>query len=161
MSTSAPAVFSDDRVYRYSLYRPVDLSFGQGTLVGILCNPSKADETRDDPTIRRWLGFARRWGFRDTFIVNLFAFRATDPKDMMAAHNPVGPDNDDSILLHATEADRVVCAWGNRGAHLQRSSWVRALLQEVDLYYLRLNGTGEPEHPLYIPGTTMPRLWTP
>ncbi len=147
------AAFSEARVYRFSLYRDAD-PLGRGTVTWILLNPSTADELQDDPTIRRCISFARRWGFRDTEIVNLFAFRATDPEDMKAADDPVGEGNDAAILLHASEADRVVCGWGDHGSYRGRARHVRDLLGDYDLTALKINASGEPKHPLYVAGDT-------
>src|SRR5262245_34051042 len=90
MAIHASARFSRDRRYRYSLSR----RFGDGpTSVFIMLNPSTADAERDDPTIRKCVGFCRRWGVGELHVVNLFAFRAVSPFDMKKADDPVGPRN--------------------------------------------------------------------
>ena len=111
-------------------------------------NPSTADETEDDPTIRRCIAFARSWGYGGLCMANLFAYRATKPAIMMAAENPVGEANDEWLLNLASGAGVVVAAWGNDGGHLSRSQSVRRLLP--NLHYLKLNRSGEPAHPLYL-----------
>ena len=118
-------------------------------------NPSTADESVDDPTLRRTMDFARRWGFGGVGNGNLFAFRATDPKAMMAARDPVGPENDRWLQRLATQAGLVVAAWGNDGGFQGRSAVVRGYLP--NLHCLKLNASGEPAHPLYQRADTQPR----
>jgi hypothetical protein len=120
-------------------------------------NPSTADETTDDPTVRRCIAFARDWGYGALCMTNLFAFRATRPEDLKSAAGPVGLENDHFLLRHAARAGIVVAAWGNHGAHLGRGAQVRALLPH--LHCLRRTGTGHPAHPLYLPKTLRPVPW--
>ena len=75
-------------------------------------NPSTADETNDDPTIRRCIAFAREWGYARLHMANLFAFRATEPRDMMNASDPIGPENDKHLLTLANDSILTVAAWG-------------------------------------------------
>lgn len=140
------ALFSPCRRYRYALWRrwndrPADLVF-----IGL--NPSTADETQDDATVKRCVQFARVWGYGGLCVANLFAFCARDPKEMMAAADPIGPDNDAWLLKLSGQASLVIAAWGNHGAFLQRSVRVRGLLP--GLQCLRRNASGEPSHPLYL-----------
>ena len=118
-----------------------------------MLNPSTADEVKLDPTCSRARDYAERWGFGGIYITNIFAWRATDPEAMKAAADPVGRGNDAAIVRAARQSALVVCAWGNHGAFLERSSRVRALLkkQKIQLHALRLNAGGEPAHPLYLP----------
>jgi hypothetical protein len=78
---------------------------------------------------------------------------------MKAARDPVGRGNDRAIVEAAHEAAIVVCAWGNHGAHRSRSSQVRELLRGTALHALRMNGSGEPAHPLYLPAALQPKPW--
>ena len=146
------ATFSPDRVYRYGLARTWAPELPTLLLVGL--NPSTADETRDDPTIRRCLGFARSWGYGRLIVANLFAFRATHPRELRRAADPVGPDNDTWLLRYAARAERIVAAWGNDGCYQGRDRAVRALLP--DLYCIRRNRSGQPAHPLYLPAELRP-----
>ncbi|MEP0894347.1 DUF1643 domain-containing protein [Leptolyngbya boryana FACHB-1624] len=80
-------------------------------------NPSTADETHDDPTIRRCTKFAKDWGYSGLCMTNLFAYRATDPKEMIASVDSIGLENDQYLLEYAARAGIVVAAWGNHGTH--------------------------------------------
>lgn len=145
------ARFSEDRVFRYEL--EIEFGAGDGTVNFIMLNPSTADEFKNDPTVERCERRAREWGYRRLIVTNLFAFRATDPRAMKAAVDPVGPGNDAAILAAAKESDLVIAAWGNHGSHLGRADVVRAALrsQRVRLKCLRVSKSGHPAHPLYLP----------
>lgn len=140
-------------MYRYTLRRSWDTQLPVVLFVGL--NPSTADETHDDPTIRRCMGFARRWGYGGLIVVNLFAFRATNPRALRGANDPVGPENDAWILRGQAEAERVVTAWGNGGTFRGRAEEVLPRLREP--YALGINQSGQPVHPLYVRGNVMLR----
>ena len=148
--SASPARFSPDRVYRYRLERVVaPLAFG--TVCFILLNPSTADEEMDDPTIRRCMGYVKSWGFRRLVVVNLFAYRATDPREMMKTSNPWGEENGPEIGRAAIAADLVVGGWGAHGAfkNTGRNTVEMLRLRHVNIYALGLTKGGEPVHPLY------------
>jgi hypothetical protein len=142
------AVFSPDGIWRYELRRVWDPTGEMVAFVGL--NPSTADLTHDDPTVRRCLGFARSWGYGGLIMLNAFAFRATDPLVMRAASDPVGPDNDAYLRAAAAEASEVVAAWGNHGRLAGRSGQVVAMLGPMSA--LGITKRGEPRHPLYVRG---------
>jgi hypothetical protein len=123
-----------------------------------MLNPSTADEAKLDPSCTRARVYAEKWGYGGLIVTNLFSFRETNPQKMKAAPDPIGPGNDAAILRAAKEAAIVVCAWGNHGAHNGRSSEVMDFLKngKIALHVLRLNGSGEPAHPLYLPGNLRP-----
>lgn len=123
-------------------------------------NPSTADATQDDPTIRRCREFTRAWGFATMVMCNLFAFRATDPRVMKAALDPIGPENDRTLINVARGAAIVICAWGPHGTHMNRDQAVRAILPADKLRYLRLTQDGHPGHALYLPAHLDPQPWT-
>lgn len=159
MATSgsgAWARFDSARCYRYALGRA--WGGGEGRVAWIMLNPSAADEVRDDPTIRRCVGFARSWGFRSLEVVNLFAWRTADPAELRRAAAPVGPANDAAIREAVRRASMVVAAWGVHGGLLQRSSRVLDLLAEegTRVCCLGLTRAGSPRHPLYVPGGVQP-----
>jgi len=149
------AVFSPCRTYRYALSRVWAADKPYALFIGL--NPSTADETLDDPTIRRCISFASDWGYGGLVMANLFAYRATAPADMMASQDPVGADNDRWLVDLAAQAGVVVAAWGNHGAFQQRSAQVRQIIPE--LHYLKLNQSGEPAHPLYLSSSIVPVPW--
>ncbi|EIL88581.1 hypothetical protein UU9_12558 [Rhodanobacter fulvus Jip2] len=146
--------------YRYLLTRT--LADGAGTCVFVMLNPSTADHTVDDQTIRQCIGFAGAWRFRRVEVVNLFAWRATLPRDMLAAIDPVGPAGDDWLLRAARGGDRIVCAWGEHGRHRGRGDTVRRLLIDNghQLHHLGLTkGHQQPRHPLYLARDTALQVW--
>lgn len=152
------AVYSDCERYRYLLTRV--WSPGQRALF-IMLNPSTATEVQNDPTVERCERRARALGFGAFRVTNIFAFRATDPRVMRAAPDPVGPGNDAAILQSLGWADAVVCAWGNHGLHLDRGARVEAMLRAAGapLTHLGLTGQGQPRHPLYIGYDRQPEPW--
>ena len=143
------------RQYRYSLWRIWDRSRPPVMFIGL--NPSTADARLDDPTLVRCIGFAKDWGYGGVYTANLFAYRATDPMEMKAATAPIGPDNDRVISELATRVSKVIAAWGNHGVWMGRAGAVRQLVPE--LHYLKLNRSGQPAHPLYLPKNLKPRRW--
>lgn len=144
------ATFDESGLYRYRLSR----RWAQGgtRAAFVMLNPSTADARRDDPTIRRCIGFAQRWGCAAVSVVNLFALRATHPPTLFAADDPVGPDNDRHIRRVCRETDVVVAAWGVHGARLGRDGAVLALLEGLELQCLGTTRGGHPLHPLYVRG---------
>ncbi len=148
------ATLSPCRAYRYALWR----RWGRGPYAMFIgLNPSTADETNDDPTIRRCIGFARAWGYEALCMTNLFAYRATQPADMKKAADPVGWENDGALKMLARDAGVVVAAWGAHGTFKGRDQSVR--LGVPNLHYLRLTKDGHPGHPLYLPADLKPQLW--
>jgi hypothetical protein len=124
-----------------------------------MLNPSTADEFQLDPTCARARSYAERWGYGALIVTNVFGWRATDPNAMKAVKDPVGPGNDAAIVRAAKEAAIVVCAWGNHGAHNERSARIKELLKGFKLHALRVNANGEPALALYLPGKLTPSAW--
>lgn len=89
-------------------------------------------------------------------MVNLFAYRATEPKDLRKADDPVGPDNDAILLAIAAKGPDVICAWGSN-ADPARAFAVRRIFQRRTLHCLGLTKSGQPKHPLYVAAAT-PRV---
>lgn len=139
--------------YRYALGRRLGL-LGSGRLLAICLNPSTADETTDDPTVRRLMGIGRREGFAELVVANLFALRSTDPTALRNHPDPVGhPLNDVWIAKLADDADKIVVAWGNHGALRSRDVAVRKLLEDHELWCLgATTKEWQPRHPLYLRG---------
>ena len=158
-ASDSGAIFSECRRWRYLLWRRWDESKPAANF--LMLNPSTADEVRLDPTCLRARDYAERWGYGALIVTNVFAWRATEPKRLLAARDPVGKGNDRAIMRAAREAQIVVCAWGNHGGHLGRSTQVMEILKAngVLLHALRVNATGEPAHPLYLPRRLWPMRW--
>ena len=156
------ATISECGKYRYQLAR----RWGEGPVATfIMLNPSTADAEIDDATIRKCMGFAHRWGMSGLMVGNLFAYRATKPRDMMKAHDPVGPSNQEHLERMCHEAGAsgnggiVICAWGANGSYMQQDQtflgWCDGLWL-IKPKALRLTGKGMPEHPLYVPYDVKP-----
>lgn len=154
--TQAGATFSDDRIYRYVLWR----KWSAGRVLNmILTNPSKADEHDNDPTVERQVRRAQRLDFGKLVITNAHAFCATDSEDMKRAKEPTGPDNDAHVLREAKAADMVIVGWGHDGEHRGREVQMIGLLKTagIPLFALRIGKNGTPHHPLYIPYNVQPQ----
>jgi hypothetical protein len=145
------ATISDCGIYRYKLWRTWDGTLPPVTFV--MLNPSTADHERDDPTIRRCLDFARRWGCGSLRVVNLFALRSPDPAALRTAADAVGPENDGTIL-EACGAGLTVAAWGAHPFAVRRVRRVLELLNGAGarLRCLGVTKEGHPRHPLYVKG---------
>lgn len=149
------AVLSECRLYRYSLTRTWDESRERVLFVGL--NPSTADENRDDPTLRRCIGFAKRWGYGGLILVNLFAFRATDPSELLSTADPVGPENDAAIASALKLVNQTIVAWGTKGELLNRD--IEILKQISQPYCLGKSKNGFPRHPLYMRKSLRPKKY--
>lgn len=145
------AIIDDSGLYRYRLGREWDPLFPKRCCF-IMLNPSIADASVDDPTIRRCIGFAKAWGFGSLGVLNLFAYRSTDPKAIRLVADPVGPENDKYIAREIRDdaCGLVVAAWGNGGMIHNRA---RAVVERFGKMMLCLGKTevGHPRHPLYVP----------
>ena len=154
------ATFSPCRKYRYTLWRtwPRMLGHLPGYVNFICLNPSTADETTDDNTIRKCVKFAKAWGYGAMCVTNLFAWRSTNRQVLKTLFDPIGPENDWHLVNIANNADLVVAAWSQDGGLFARSAYVRSMV-EKPIHILRM-GKSEPWHPLYLPDITRPTLWT-
>ncbi len=144
------AEFSPDRIYRYALYRIWDETKPRVMFIGL--NPSTADESIDDPTIRRCKRFAADWGYGGLIMANLFALRATDPRIMKEHSDPIGPDNNYWLEKLGRESEIIVAAWGNHGGHLNRDRVVVGFMPSMKC--LGITKKGRPRHPLYVRADT-------
>lgn len=142
-------IFSPCRAYRYVLWREWDMC-NPTYLQVIGLNPSTADETNDDPTIRRCIDFAKRWGYGALCMTNLFAYRATKPADLWKADDPFGPANDAHIVAIAQHAGLVLAAWGAYAHYVWRGKQVWQSLLPHQLFCLGRTKNGSPRHPLYV-----------
>ena len=156
---ASTAIYSDCEKYRYSLTRIWDEAGGKVHFV--MLNPSTATEVQNDPTVERCERRARTLGFGAFRVTNIFAWRDTDPKQMRAAVDPVGPGNDAAIVEGCNWADRTICAWGTHGEHMQRGTETLALVKstKAPLFHLGITKHGHPKHPLYIAYAQQPEAW--
>ncbi|MBI45648.1 MAG: hypothetical protein CMG66_05755 [Candidatus Marinimicrobia bacterium] len=146
------ALFSEDRIYRYALWRTWDDSLPKVLFVGL--NPSTADEVQDDPTIRRCIRYAQDWGYGGYIMGNIFGYRSTDPKKLKLIDDPVGIDNNYWLKKLHKEAALTIGAWGNHGKLLDRGEEIVNLLD--NLYCLKVTKEGHPSHPLYLSSKLKP-----
>lgn len=155
------ATFSkgDDRRHRYALWRIWDDELPLVNFIGI--NPSTATHRDDDPTLRRCADFARRWGFGGVVMTNLFSFRHPNRNVMRRQPDRVGPRTNLHLVQWARRAGRVVAAWGADRICAEREGTVLGLLADMDIWCLRLTAGERPEHPLYVPAATQPRIYRP
>lgn len=151
------AVIDETGKYRYLLTRTWDES--NPPAVFIMLNPSTADAEQDDPTIRRCIDFARRWDCGGIRVVNVFAFRATDPKELCKVKDPIGPDNFMYIKEAIMNAGIIIAAWGAAGPKMPKAyEKVFEAVEESDItliHCLGLTKSGHPRHPLYLSKTTL------
>lgn len=147
------AIISNDGLYRYRLDR---VWKEDGPLVlFLMLNPSTADATKDDATITRCINYAKSWGYGGLVVGNLFAFRSTKPKNLLAANNPIGDDNLMYLDKMFLEVSGVICAWGNGGIVKKLGKKLGEDYKPLKgwfghLAYLELAKDGTPKHPLYL-----------
>ncbi len=153
------AIISADKKYRYSLYRIWNEK--KPKVLFIMLNPSTADANVDDPTIRRCIGFAKRWGYGGIYVGNLFPYRSTLPKELLNVDMPEGYCNELQLKHMAERSDIVVCAWGNGPIvdKLMKNNPEYLPLIEIkkQLYCLGLSDNGVPRHPLYLKKEAIPK----
>lgn len=151
--------------YRYRLERKLADTGFQVCFIGI--NPSTADDTTDDQTVRKWKGFARQWGAGSFVVGNLFAQRATNVKDLRAAPDTDHLKNLNHLAMMIAAADVVVPCWGaliklpNEALRVQAkciADFVRS--QRKPLLCLGKTKRGDPRHPLMLAYSTPLEKWT-
>ena len=147
------AYLSPCGTYRYVLWRDWDTN--KPPLTFIMLNPSTADAMVDDPTIRRCIGFAERFGYGGITVVNLFAFRATNPVELRSTPDPVGPENDrwirNAVFGAVEQKVPVVCAWGTQGGAQADAMKTKLIMAGANAVALGITKDGHPRHPLYLP----------
>ena len=151
------ANFSQDRMYRYALWRIWNEDKPLVMFIGL--NPSKAHETKDDPTIKRVTRFTYDWGYGGFYMMNLFAFVTPYPRELMLAIDPLG-ENDGWLEKVAVDCERVVFAWGAfgdpKGLQMIRDRAEAVKGKFPGAYCIRKTKGGHPEHPLFLPGNLKP-----
>lgn len=155
------AAISRDGLYRYSLRRSWEWAGAIATWV--MLNPSTADARVDDATIRRCIGFSREWGCSGLKVVNLYAYRATDPTELRTAPDPVGPLNDrylrDACWVARTCGWPLIVAWGTNADPIRVKQFLTLLPRGSELHCLGVTKDGHPKHPLRLAAFTPRRLW--
>lgn len=153
------AEISKDRKYRYSLHRIWDND--KPLILWIMLNPSKADHTKDDPTVRKVIAYSKKWGYGGLYIGNLFAYRSTDPKILkhLSKATAIGPQNDIKILDLSMCVNTVIFAWGRNGNLYNRAEEVKDMFRVA--HYLELTNSGEPKHPLFLSNDLVPLKFNP
>ena len=154
---NSDAIFSEDKIHRYVLIREWDPN--KPPIMMVSLNPSTADEKINDSTIRRCIGFAKRWGFGKLFVTNLFSFRATFPKDLFDCGYPIGDKNDYWIKKLSKSVNMVVLAYGNHGKFRNRHDEILKMIKNP--YCIKISKTGMPMHPLYLEYTKEPVIYHP
>lgn len=155
--TEKGATISHCGNYRYALWRVWDTSSAR--LVFVMLNPSKADAVNDDATIRRCVGFARSWGYGSIYVYNMFAYRATDPKELVSAPmrgiDIIGPENDAHLSDVANMGATVILAWGDHAyGYPGRIRTLKSMLPSG--LCLKITKKGMPNHPLYVRRDAVP-----
>lgn len=162
------AEISECGLYRWWLRRSWqiwergELIPGKGVCCFVMLNPSTADGSQDDPTIRRCIGFCRSWGYDTLSVRNLFPWRATDPRELFKSQTVTGGHRGDTELLTAATADLVVLAWGASvpfGRDKQALQIFDLHFPDKKLHCLGFTKSGHPRHPLYVRSDAMPILF--
>ena len=151
------AEFDPTGKYRYTLTRTWERDLGR--VVFVMLNPSTADHTINDPTVTRCIGFAINHHFGSLVVLNLFAYRSTEPKELTKVRDPIGKLNNEWIVREVARADLVVAAWGTFLIALERSSKVEEMLHPRTIYCLGTTKDGSPKHPLYVAKVTQFQKW--
>lgn len=145
------AEFSPCGKYRYNLRRVWEPALP--CVAFVMLNPSTANAENDDPTIRKCIGFAERWGYGGFDVVNLFAWRSTQPDVLLDVPDPVGPDNPRYLAEAMKCSAKLICGWGKHGTlkNIDRVvvDWMRRTFPEK-AHALAVNKDGTPQHPLYV-----------
>ncbi|WP_186056830.1 DUF1643 domain-containing protein [Burkholderia gladioli] len=158
------AIISDCGAYRYRLEREVNFEGPVYAFIGV--NPSTADASADDPTIRKLIGFVSRWGGSRLIVGNAFAYRATNVRALAGAADPHGPLNGSHLVSIFSDADIIVPCWGNSGKVPERLRDEFSNLRRMLLLLNRpirvfgLTASRDPLHPLML-GYSMPLIEWP
>ena len=152
------AVISDCEKYRYVLTRGYNMHY----IPFVMLNPSTADAMEDDNTIRRCIGFASSWGYHGLIVLNLYAYRATDPKALkqIPREEAIGPENENYWEHYLKDQDKVVCGWGsNADKEIVEQFWTFCQNNDIKTYCLGITKANAPKHPLYLKADTQLVEW--
>lgn len=166
---AARAILSPCGKYRYTLERA--WASLPRYVLWLMLNPSTADATTNDATIRRCIGYAKEWGYSGILVGNLYAWRSTSPRGLLyaasAGSDPIGPENDRHVRGLITRASLVVCAWGQSGPTTRAKGAMLQLLRPRrhggdcphEPHALKFNASGEPAHPLRLSAKLEAKPW--
>lgn len=130
------------------------------TILFVGLNPSMADHTQDDPTVRRLVGFARAWGYDRLLICNLFSIISSEPKTLGLVKDPIGPDNDGYLRAAVAASSLVLAGWGRFAQARERVQAIMDMgLLGPEIYCLGRNNDGSPKHPLYLRADVLPEVF--
>jgi|SRR5579863_9162001 len=158
------AIISECEQYRYRLEREV-FDFGDKVIAYFGVNPSTADETTDDPTVRKWLMFSKLYGARKFIVGNIFAYRTTNVRCLKDAPDPIGPENAYYLREIMHEADLLVPCWGSRGKlprelrHYLDETLISLINSDKPVVIFGRTGSGDPKHPLFLSCDTQLKPW--
>ena len=156
-------IISDCGTYRYTLERDVAMDGPLFLFIGV--NPSTADATADDATVRKWIGFTKKWGGSRFIVGNVFAFRATDVKALASVDDPYGPDIGDHITSIIEDADILVPCWGNTTKVPPQLQDAFDVLMDAlvssgkPVRHFGQTNAGDPKHPLMLAYDTPLLAW--
>lgn len=150
--------------FRYRLERELAAGHGSPTVAVIMVNPSTADATKNDATIRKLIGFGDRNGWGKIIVGNLFAYRATDVRELGTVDDPVGPENDAELWRIVSSVDLIVVAWGplSKQPKALRSRWKHFMHIAGSVPMFSIGSTakcGHPKHPLMLPYSSEILSW--
>ena len=146
------AVLDNDRKHRFLLWRFWNDS---PRMLFIGLNPSTANELSDDPTVRRLCGFAQGWGYGGLYACNLFSQVTPNPKELLPETRNHGA-NIPAIQMAAKLVVVTVCGWGDGIKEVPEGgsrAWAVHKILESPMCW-GLTASGNPKHPLYLPGDT-------
>ena len=146
LSLPKSAIFSEDRRYRYVLWRVWSQTRRPLLMIGL--NPSTANEISDDPTITRMMVRANKAGYGSLVMTNLYAFVSSNPDVLLEDGDFIGIETDAYLIQAIQIADRVICGWGSFPAARKRADYVLKMIPQP--YCLGVNIDGQPKHPLYL-----------
>jgi hypothetical protein len=148
LSGISGAQFSNCGRYRYALWRVWDAKSVADMVMFIGLNPSTADATRNDATLRRCIAFAKRLGFGGLFMLNAYAWRSTSPKALGCVEDPIGPENDRWLWHYSSLVSHRIAAWGSHCSRDRQAALCELL--DVPMFCFGTTGNGSPKHPLYL-----------
>lgn len=165
------ASLSDDKRHRFLLTRKWKTQKEERYILGlygevlwILLNPSNANDTIDDPTIKKIVTFTDRMGFTSLSVVNLYSYISSSPavlwneqtreerKDLNFAY----------IKAAADKATRIMFTWGDyQVAHTMGAKITAMLLANGNriFYCLGKNVNGSPKHPVRLSYSTQVEVY--